>query len=190
MGGVVDPTRFNPEGHPIKCHVARGTPHLRAPANLKNHLTTAWARLCVLFEELDRLDVVGITSVVFACVNLIAFFADVVLTDLALPSGGEKPPAVSNGTLSHKLALVGAGWSHLNVVFGVFETSDGSRYFYNLAFVFVNKLVNLSHFANFGNFENRLGQKALFAFEEDVLAVLAVLAVPEHLGTGSVEDFS
>ena len=87
MVGVVDPALFNPKGHPIKRHVARGAPHLRAPANLENHLTTAWARLGVLFEELDRLDVVGITSVVFACVNLIAFFADVVLTNLALPPG-------------------------------------------------------------------------------------------------------
>jgi hypothetical protein len=85
MMGVVDPTRFNPEGHPIKCHVARGTPHLRTPANLENHLTTTRARLGVLFEKLDRLNIVGVACVIITSVNLVTLFADVVLTDLALP---------------------------------------------------------------------------------------------------------
>ena len=127
MMGVVDPTRFNPEGHPIKCHVARGTPHLRTPANLKNHLTTTRTRLGILLEELDRLDVVGVAGVGVTSVNLVTLFADVVLTDLALPSSGEKPSAIGNGALSNKIALLGAGWPRLNVVFSDFESPNSSR---------------------------------------------------------------
>jgi hypothetical protein len=59
-----------------------------------------------------------------------------------------------------------------------------------LAFVLLNVFVNLPHFANLGNFDNCLWKKTLFAFEEDILAVLAVLAVPKHLGARCVQDFS
>jgi len=65
--------------------VTRRAPHLRTPANLEDHLTTSRTGLGVLLEELDRLDVVGVTHVVLTGGNLIALLADVVLTDLALP---------------------------------------------------------------------------------------------------------
>jgi hypothetical protein len=83
--GVVDSPLFYSECDPIERHVARRTPHLRAPANLEDHLAAPGTGLGVLLEELDRLDVVRVTYVVLTVGNLIALLADVVLTDLALP---------------------------------------------------------------------------------------------------------
>ena len=83
--GVVDSPLFYSECDPIERHVTRRAPHLRTPANLEDHLAAPGTGLGVLLEELDRLDVVGVTRMIVPCGNLIALLADVVLTDLALP---------------------------------------------------------------------------------------------------------
>ena len=101
---VVYASLFNPEGVPVKCHVARGTPHLRAPANLEDHLTASGAGFGVLLEEGDSLDTLRVARVALFD-GFIAVLADVVLADLALPSGREEPSTIRYGTLSDKLSF-------------------------------------------------------------------------------------
>jgi len=89
--GIVDPTPFDLERDPIKRHMTRGAPHLRAPANLEDHLTTPGTRFGVLFQKPDRFDVVGIAYVTVTIGDLVALFANVVFANLTLPSRGKKP---------------------------------------------------------------------------------------------------
>ena len=83
---VVDSTRFDPHGVPVKRRVTIRTPHLGTPADLENHGAALWTGLGVLLEKRDRLDIIWIAHVIIISFNLIAIRAYRILTNLTLPS--------------------------------------------------------------------------------------------------------
>jgi len=183
---VVYASLFNHEGVPVKCHVARGTPHLRAPTNLEDHLTAPGTGFGVLLEKGDTLNTLRVAHVTLFY-GFVAVLADIVLADLTLPSAREEPSTIRDGTLSDKLSL--DLWrSMFNILAVKLETPNSSRYFYNFDPTIIDDSVNPFNISNLLNLLDGLGHEALFALEENVFSVLLVSTFPEGLGAGCIED--
>ena len=78
----------------------------------------------------------------------------------------------------------------LNIVSFNLETSNSSRYVYNLNLTILNDIVNPLNLSNLSNFCDSLGEEALFAFEEDIFTVTLVLTVTKHFGARRVDNLS
>ena len=85
--------------------MARRAPHLGAPTHLGNQHPAARAPFGVGFYEFHRIDIVLETHVIVSgpFFDLIALFADQVVTNLAFPPGRKEPSTVVDGTLLDKL---------------------------------------------------------------------------------------
>ena len=186
--GVVDYAFIHLHGVPVKDAVARGAPHLGAPGRLEDHLAALGARLGVLGEQLDRLHVARITDVVPG-LDFIAVLANAVFTETAFPRSRQKPLALADRALAHKLLpRLGrlALEENLSDVPDLEEprvplARHLARLEHNLLDCVLPDLFQLDKLVLAHDEGLRLGEQALLALKQQVFSVPLVLAVHERL---------
>ena len=191
----MNPVRLNLHRVPVKGCVAVWAPHLRAPANLEDHRPALGARLGVLFEEIDSLDVIGVAGVGVIVPNLVAILANVILANLALPPSREKASAVVDGALADKLLLfdvlgVCGNLAMCDPSLGVCEIVNMHIERYDLLAGPFNLSFELSALDDSGDCVLGRREEALLALKEEGLPVILELGVPEHFGARHVDHFT
>jgi len=183
---VVNHPLFYDERVPVKRGVAVRAPHLGAPRNLENHGSAVGTRLGVLLQEFHRFDVIGLALVVLL-LDFVALAANLVFAHLAVPLGGQKPATLADGALAHKLAPLRRNLLATNVIYFQVKLVNLVR---ECLDAFVVRLDDAFTVLSVREYHLRIGQEALFAFEEYVFAVVLELVVPERLCTCRIYEFA